>query len=225
LGEEEINKWKGEDPLFVSLGSYCGTAHTHRALGIRKAAFPLDWICSFDGEKVIELMEEDFLHFLNPDFFSEGPSGALLNTNYRLEFLNEGDWSVTSHFEENIKIFLPKCQRRIDRFRKLGDYQGKVFFVRTAYVYSMTDPNRVWKVKENLEITREYSERLYNTLKKRFPHLDFGLIIFNDHDCLKFELEGDFSDSLLMCKVHFSDDASYKAFYTQLLLQKSGIHL
>ena len=211
----EFDQGVGREPLFVSLGSYCITANMHRECGIRKAAFPFDWIVSFDGEKLIELLEEDFLYFLNEDYLKV-QGGSLLNTHYHLEFLNEGDWEAAGR---NIKDFLPKCKRRIDRFRKLANYEGEVFFVRTANLHSFTDSNRIWKIKENIEITREYGERLYAALKQYFPKLNFNLVIVNQYDRPGFEMEGEFSDSLMMARVN-PDPASYKDFYSQLFLSK-----
>jgi hypothetical protein len=210
----ELEQEIGQEPLFVSLGSYCLTANMHRECGIRKAAFPFDWIVSFDGEKLIELLKDDFLHFLNPVFLNVAGQ-ALLNNYYHLEFLNEGDWEDAAY---NVKEFSQKCQRRIDRFRQLNNYRGKVFFVRTAYRHSLTDPHRIWKIKENIEITREYAERLYNTLKIFFPDLDFDLIIMNYHDRAGFEVEKESSDHLLMVRTDGLID-SYRDFYSQLLLE------
>jgi hypothetical protein len=201
-------------PIFVSLGSACKTAHMQRECGIRTAAFPFDWIVSFDGEKLIELLEENFLHFLNPDFLKVSGQ-ALLNEYYHLEFLNEGDWEDA---EYNIKIFILKCQRRINRFIQLKGYQGKVFFVRSANPFSVSDPHRIWRIKENIEITGEYAARLYQTLKNFFPSLDFELIIMNDYKHPGFSREV-FSDHILMVNIENTIDV-YKDFYKQLLLEQ-----
>ncbi len=206
--EQEIS----QEPLFVSLGSHCMTAHMHRECGIRKAAFPFDWIISFDSEKLIDLLEEDFFHFLNPDVLKIS-GDALLNDYYRLEFLNEGDWEDAAY---NIKEFSLKCQRRINRFKQLAKYQGKVFFVRTAHPNSLSDPNRVWKIEENINITYEYAEKLHNTLKKCFPELDFKLIIMNGYDKSGFTVEKRSSNRILMVRIDGIID-SYKDFYFNLL--------
>ncbi len=206
--EQEIS----QEPLFVSLGSSCTTAHMHRECGIRKAAFPFDWIISFDGEKLIDILEEDFLHFLNSRVLRVSGQ-ALLNRYYHLEFLNEGDWEDA---EYDIRAFSEKCQRRIDRFRQLANYRGKVFFVRTACPSSFSDPYRIWKIRENIEITYEYADRLHKALKKYFPELDFELIIVNGQDGPGFSVEERLSDGILMVRM---DDAieSYKSFYFKLL--------
>jgi len=206
--EQEIS----HEPLFVSLGPTCTTAHMHRECGIRKAAFPLDWIISFDGEKLIDILEEGFLHFLNPDVLKVSGQ-ALLNHYYHLEFLNEGDWEDANY---DIRAFSEKCQRRINRFRQLANYQGKVFFVRTAYPYSLSDPHRIWKIEENIEITNEYADKLHKALKKCFPELDFALIIMNAYDESGFLIEEPLSDDILMVRIDGTIE-SYKDFYFKLL--------
>lgn len=201
-----------QEPLFVSLGSVCKTALMHRECGIRKAAFPFDWIVSFDGEKLIEIIKDDFLYFLNPNVLRIAGQ-TLLNDYYCLEFPNEGDWQDAAYAIEG---FITKCQRRIDRFRQLANYSGKVFFVRTAYPYSLSDPNRIWKVKENIDITPEYAEKLYITLRRYFSNLDFQLIIMNGHDKSGFSIEEQFFDHILMVRIDEQID-SYKDFYSKLI--------
>ncbi len=209
---EDIEQQISQEPLFVSLGSTCTTAHMHRECGIRKAAFPFDWIVSFDGEKLIDILEEGFLHFLNPDVLKVSGQ-ALLNHYYRLEFLNEGDWEDANY---DIRAFSEKCQRRINRFKQLANYQGKVFFVRTAYPYSLSDPHRIWKIEENIEITYEYADKLHKALKKCFPGLDFELVIMNGYGESGFLIEEQSSDDILMVRIDGTIE-SYKDFYFKML--------
>ncbi len=200
------------EPLFVSLGSFCTTARMQRECGIRKAAFPFDWIISFDGEKLIELLEEDFLYFLNVDMLKISGQ-SLLNLHYHLEFLNEGDWEDANY---NVKEFTLKCQRRIDRFRQLANYPGKVFFVRTAQPLSLSDPHRIWKFEENVEISYNYAEKLNRALRNYFPKLDFTLIIINGYDKSGFSIEA--SNSILMVRIDDKID-SYREFYSHQILR------
>ncbi len=208
-----IEKERNQEPLFVSLGSACITAHMHRECGIRKAAFPFDWILSCDGEKLINILEENFLHFLNSDVLSIAVGPALLNDYYHLIFLNEGDWEDANY---DIREFSKKCQRRIDRFRQLADYQGKVFFVRTAVPRGSYTPLDTWGIKETSEIGYEYADKLHQALKKYFPDLDFQLIIINKNDQSGFLIEEQSSSDILMVRIDGSGE-SYKDFYSQLL--------
>lgn len=175
-----------QDPLFVSLGSTCEPAHMLRYCELRKFAFPFDWIVSFDGEALIEMLRNDFKNFLKDEYFVPyGLAGHLLNTYYHLEFLHEGDFN--QEFDENLEKLKHKYVRRIDRFKSLKYYRGKVFFIRYAYLYSTTDPNRFYKFEDNLEISKEYALRLHRSLKCIFPNLDFELIIINRSESDRFQ--------------------------------------
>lgn len=215
-----------EEPMFISLGSFCQPSHMLRYCELRKAAFPFDWIMSLDGEALIEILEDDFKYFLSDEYFVPyGPAGHLLNTYYHLEFLHEGDFNG-SQFLPNIMNLKIKYQRRIDRFRQLSNYRGKIIFLRTAFLYSMTDPNRFFKFKETIEITEEYSLRLYKALKNRFPNLNFSLIIINLHDNEEIEVDRRVFDSLLMVRYNPLLDQSvminaFKKFFAKLLEEEA----
>lgn len=169
------------EPLFVSLGSTCEVTHVLRGCGIRKAAFPFDWITTIDAENFLEILSRDFDLFLDESYLwvgNRGP-GPLIHTYYHLEFLHEGDFRGDLYLP-NMEKFQAKYQRRIERFKKLASHKGKVFFIRSAYLHSMTDPHRYYYCADNLEITDEYAWRLYHILQNRFPNLDFTLIIVNN---------------------------------------------
>lgn len=220
---DEVSK----ETLFVSLGSWCGPAGYSGACGLRKAAFPLDWTVSMDGEKLIELIEDGFQHFIDDDFlvpddyvipFASGTT--LLNVYYHIEFVHEGVWREEEYYK-NLDSLKSKYQRRVDRFNKLGEYAGKVFFMRAAYIHSLTDPHRIYKIKENIEISREYSLRLYDALKKRFPRLNFCLIIINPTNELDIVDEERVSDGLIMIRAPTEDESvimpAYSQFFHRLL--------
>ncbi len=165
-----------QEPLLVSLGSTCEVTHHLRYLGLRTAAFPLDWVLSLNNAQLIRLLEEDFVYFNDEEFLS-GYSTLLLNTRYCLVFPHEGNWEVP-FYSESLQNFKSKSQRRIDRFRELGSYQGQVLFFRSACVCA-ENSNAIYTDAENLHISDEYSVELYQTLKNRFPDLNFKLIIMN----------------------------------------------
>ena len=177
-----------EETLFVSLGSYCAPASLARSCGHRKAAFPFDWNISLDGEKLIEILEDRFLNFLNEEYLVPFGWATLLNTYYRLEFVHDGYWE-----EKDVLVYMPilqaKYKRRIERFKNLQQHRGKVFFFRSAYVHSTEDKNRYYKIEENIEISEEYALRLHKALRAFFPNLNFTLIIINNHEqeCVTLE--------------------------------------
>jgi len=75
-----------------------------------------------------------------------------------------------------------KYRRRIERFKTLKNHQGKVIFIRAAYIHSTVDLNRYYTVPENIEISEEYALKLHHALEKYFPDIDFSLIVVNNHD-------------------------------------------
>lgn len=168
-----------EEPLFISLGSNCTPAYVLREIGLRKASYPFDWILSIDGKKLIEILEDNFLHFLDLEYLIPHPvSEILIHKYYHLEFTHEKKAGGLPYFDDNLEQFLGVYQRRIERFRSLNTYPGKVYFVRVPFHLS-THPNYPFHDENNLEISEEYSFRLYEALKMLFPNLDLDLIIFN----------------------------------------------
>ena len=210
-----------EKILFVSLGSYCAPASLTRSCGLRKAAFPFDWNISMDGEKLIEILDQGFLHFLNPNYLVPLSPTTLLNTYYRLEFVHDGNWDE-EHYADFMPLLQSKYQRRIERFKQLNTYKGKVFFLRAAYIYSVEDPHRFYHCEENIEITEEYSLRLYKALGELFPDLDFHLIVINNHEdpCVRTEIN--LHDRLTMVRAPALDEEvmieAYRVFFADLIV-------
>ena len=205
--QKAINQYleTSTDPLFVSLGSTCGPATAMRASGLRKAAFPIDWLFSFDGDKIIEMLDTDFKHFTNPKSLSPFVNGLILNTQYRLEFAHDGIWTK-ANFNQNFQIFQKKYQRRIERFRKLREYHGKIYFVRCAW-YLSTHRNFAFSSRGNIEISEEYAKRLYAALQRYFPKVDIYLVIRNN------PLKNTTGSSKLLGKILILKDNDYDFHY------------
>lgn len=207
-------------PLFVSLGSYCDPARILRACELRTEAYPFDWIISFDGEALIQILNDDFDHFLNDSYFIPfGPVGHLLQSYYHLEFLHEGDFN--HQFSSQLEKLKTKYQRRIDRFRNLKNYSGKLIFIREAFEFSANDPHRFYKFPENIEISDEYALRLYTALKAYFPEQNLTLIISNHHKKDEIEIEKIVSEQILFIRSNPSKDQesktkNYSLFFSQL---------
>ncbi len=200
-----------QETIYVSLGSYCEVGHALRACGLRKAAFPFDWIVSFDGELLITILQDNFQHFLDDNHLVVGDRGPgpLLNTYYHLEFLHDGDFRGEL-FLPTLEKFKTKYQKRIERFKRLADYRGKVVFMRTANEYSLTDPHRYYFCAENVEISDEYAWRLYTVLQQFFPLLNFTLVIINNHDGKDVFVEKKLCDRLVKIRSHPGLDISLK---------------
>ncbi len=178
----------GNNTLFVSLGSSCVPAGLLRYCGMRKVAFPLDWLISIDNEGLIKAIREDFRNFLNEDFLIpdnfllRNASGAsLIHLDYHFEFVHEGDF-FGLEYVQNWQSLMERYQRRIERFNKIAGYPGTVIFLRCSYRMGLTDPHRYFKCKEIIDISDEDAMSLYWTLKERFQTLRFKLVIMNEGD-------------------------------------------
>lgn len=223
-GPEEVCVSEFKEPvLFVSLGSHCEASDVLRNSGVRKAAFPFDWILSSDGKKLIELLQNDFLHFTTPTYLTPVTHSEriLINTYCNVEFHHEGRWK--GEHDYNMDKLIAKYEKRINRFRQLKDYQGKVFFFRFSNPNSMA-PNFSYRCKENLEITEEYSLKLHKALIKYFPHLDFDLIIVNSHRREELKIEKQLLDNLLMIRSNPHQPkplktAAYTDFFNRLVAE------
>ena len=167
---------------YISLGSTCESAHCLKKY-LRNEAYPFDWITTIDSEKFIKIIEDDFKFFLDVNCLlvvNKDPF-ILINNQYNIEFLHEGMFNKEFFFV-NMKKLQEKYNRRIERFRNLKNFTGKVIFFRHSYKYSVSDPWRIFKCNDNLEISDSYSINLYNSLKKYFDKLNFTLIIINNHN-------------------------------------------
>lgn len=181
LQENQLSAHAARGPLFVSLGSSCEVAHQLYHLKLRVAAFPLDWILSIDNSQLIKMLNEDFANFDYEEHLILKRLGinntVLLNTHYSLVIPHEGNWEEPFYLE-TLEKFKSKYQRRINRFREINSFPGKVFFIRAAWPYA-NDPSTIYRDEGNLEISDEYTVELYEVLKNRFPDVDFTLIITN----------------------------------------------
>ena len=193
-----------KETLCVNLGPDCFAA----GYRYRKAAFPFDWVLSLDNERFLEILEDDFRYYLDPTYYGIHTNGAIIHTYYHLEFRHEHD-----------NEFFAKYKRRIEPFRSLNTYQGKVVFLRRGYS-GATDPSLYWPDKETLVISREWAFKLNDVLKKKFPSLNYYIGILNypkDKNyyfqlfdrVFFFELDGDVHDLMEFMVETMENDSGY----------------
>jgi hypothetical protein len=195
-GQEDAGiSFDSKEPLFISLGPDCYFAGFIDQIGYRKASFPFDWLLILDHSGMIKILDEDFKHFLDPSCYSiRTANRALVNHYYHIEFFHEHD-----------NDFIGKYGRRIDRFRRLNNYMGKVFFLRKSYE-GANEPNFYWPSKDLLNISFEHALELKQVLKKRFPNLDFSLVIMNlcdDRSTIKI------IDDIIMINAHIRNPLDF----------------
>jgi hypothetical protein len=208
----------GEAPIFISLGSYCAPAYVLKEMGLRKPTFPFDWILSIDGEKLLEVLEDDFLHFLDLEYLIPGPKSELLgNTYYHLEFSHTKKSNGLPYYYDNEELdkFIASYQRKIERFRNLKSYPGKVYFVRVPCALSTI---ATFKDEKNLEISEEYAIRLYNTLKRRFENIDLSLIIINQSKDVR-EVRKNITENIVMFSLSITP---WESIFKQLIHESSS---
>jgi len=166
-----------EKCTFVSLGSHCHPAFIIKYANRRLAAYPLDWVLSVNGDKIIEMLESKFEYFLDEKFLIPINS-YLTHQYYNIEFAHEGIFSE-ENYHIKIRDFKEKYERRIKRFLALNNEDnGKVYFIRSAWPLS-NNPNYIFNDEKNINISEEYASRLCNALEMIFPDLNFCLVILN----------------------------------------------
>jgi hypothetical protein len=166
------------EPLVISLGPNCGMTGALRDMGLRKAAYPFDWIMSVDLLGLIAMFRDDFAFFFDASYFKVDKGGLLFHHYYHLEFSHEGNFMTTSNFTGQLNALKEKYLRRINRLREVRNHQGPVFFIRASY----TDPkieNPWYHHPCNFEATPECVWALYEALKDFFPDTPFTLLILN----------------------------------------------
>ncbi len=176
-----------ESPLFISLGANCVPANRLRDLNLRQAAFPFDWILSIDDAGLIELINRDFEDFVSGRYFYKDSDGNLKHTLYHLEILYDHEQKEPfrkDSFYPKDEI-LAKYQRRLERLKEIANFGGKVCFIRfvlPSRLYKAAYPAAYW-----FDYSHEINERivaleLRDSLKRRFPLLDFDLIVVSKTD-------------------------------------------
>ena len=68
-GLDKFESISTDEPIFISLGSWCNVAINLRRAGMRHAAFPFDWIASVDCERFLDIFETDFEYFLDDEYY------------------------------------------------------------------------------------------------------------------------------------------------------------
>lgn len=177
--EQKIN-----NPVFISLGCSCEVAHQLRWNGMRDRAFPFDWLLTTNCAGFVALLEDNFKFFMDNRYLSmachNSTYTSLFNNYYYIEFRHDL-YDMDTSFEEHLPFIQEKYEKRIHRFRELGSYPGKVYFIRSAYPPEY-DHSSAIVTEECLALTFSHAKDLRDTLNKLFPYLDFTLVIVNYRD-------------------------------------------
>lgn len=179
---KNINESENVEPIVVSLGCHCAPAMCMTEHGLRKVAFPFDWMFTNNFEGFCRVLSSDFTDFLSEDFLDVHPylPFVVVNKHYGIEFRHDFPRAgpslmssiLDSDWRDHILSIKEKYNRRIARFNQLACHKGKVFFIRMAY-------NSPWPYEWPKVITQSESIILRDILKAKFPQTDFDLIVVN----------------------------------------------
>ena len=181
----KVGAQEEREPLFVSLGSTCQVTSYFRQAGIT-GSFPFDKLLTPDGNGLVSLLRNDFAGFLDQRSLHQDKqfisiNYRVINKRYNIDF--RYDWhDLDDSFEEDLPKIQEKYQKRIDNFRQLANYTGKVYFVRSAYPtgYPLNPNFYLPKLTNDSDIIfSSQAKKLKEVLCQKFPNLDFELIILN----------------------------------------------
>ncbi|MDP1880206.1 MAG: DUF1796 family putative cysteine peptidase [Parachlamydiaceae bacterium] len=159
---------------FISLGRDCEVAFNLRQFNLRRNPYPFDWLASDNFSGIMLAINDDLQYLLNPNllihkgFYIEN---ILYQFKYNHFFPIVGKPLTEEVFESgqivpNFLKFLPYVKSiqniRIENFFKtLSSVNDKIIFIRTH-----ATPNE--------------SEEFVQLIKKKYPNLDFHLVVVHE---------------------------------------------
>lgn len=165
-------------PLFISLGSHCEPSQHLILNNLRSAAFPFDWLLTLNFQGFLSLIEEDFKFFMDQQYLTQDDNKVVINTYYCIDFRHElHDWPDNDFFKHYTEI-KEKYRRRINRFKECKYNKSKVFFIRTAFDLNL-NPHLPTITPDCTKIDKNQANALKDVLCRKFPKLDFYLVIIN----------------------------------------------
>lgn len=189
----------------VSLGYSCNIALDLERFGLRTQSSPFDWVITNDFSKVIKLIEDDFLDFLDDKniYQYRGLYNYYVNTKYDVHFFHDFD-SYHSYYKQVDKIF-NKYTRRIERFY-LSIKSPTLFF-------------RYIKDQEEYDYILENMENILKVLKQHNNENDI-IFICNDEIELKtlkaYKVKRDKNDPI--CRKPFDNNKDLLNFVSSDLI-------
>lgn len=170
-------------PLVISLGSDCQVTAEIREAKLREAAFPFDWVVTEDFESVIQALEDDFKHWLDPAYL-EYKNNQILNTYYGISFVHdfpiigsphmsdEADHTGFGLIDPNFLNYLSpaaeKFKRRFDRLSAALNSNHPIIFIRA-------------------NASPSSARHFVSMMKQKYPTLPFTLVVVSPSKLLNFD--------------------------------------
>lgn len=132
---------------YIPLGCDCSVAFQLHSYGLRKNAYPFDWIRTNNLDDIINILQNNFQFFLDVDKYSvsdkfpcmydddwnddESKNYILKNNKYSIIYPHEIKYDDI--YDVHLESFKKKYQRRIERFSSvIGDEHIKKIFIRIS---------------------------------------------------------------------------------------------
>jgi len=167
--EYEDSGWLHQEKIAISLGSNCTIAMQLNMAQLRHKACIFDW-CLSSVAAIIHCIDNDFKDFFNIENCQLVEPMSVLDTLYNITIKHDFPFQIEMGgsrpgipskdvvYEQYNQTY-NKLMRRIERFRKLKMYQGKLYFIRWG------------------NTTKKEAVALFKTLYKKFKKQDFTLIV------------------------------------------------
>lgn len=183
----------------ISLGFNCTPATVVWQYKLRTASYPFDWIWSHH-DQLYHALEDDLEHFCEPESLQPGSGNNGVLDYYGFQFMHDfptENGILTHNWKDSIPIVYEKYQRRIHRFKEICSGRDKVYFIRYYFV------------------TKAQAITLRNLLIKKYPNLDFTLIVVGPNHELKYDWQQE-----KIINFHYdtldgnADDATWQKIFT-----------
>lgn len=172
-----------EAVCIISLGGDCTVAGALRDSGLRRAAYPFDWMFS-PLESIYDAIVDDFKNFLNPALLKiSDKDERIIFDFYGFGFVHdfptvaappaiaESQSHPWGRFRDDWRDFIQpireKYFRRINRLKSVLNSEDRVILIRFVSVRFPLQSNKT-------------VVKLRNFLLERYPHLDFTLVVVSD---------------------------------------------
>ena len=199
-----------QEEIHMSLGLDCTIAYQLKKHNLRLFALPFDWTKIKNISSLIDIIDNDFFNFLNPDeltlevqsdkFFSihsksnsnskENSLIRIKHKRYNIFFPHE---AISDTFNtSDMKIFIDKYSRRIERFRNiLQNKQNKQIkiYIGLDKISEKSKENLKEKLKESLDRFSNYSNNfvlIFIEYSKYVTHINSNVFFDWKRDYIPF---------------------------------------
>ncbi|ARF10086.1 putative papain-like cysteine peptidase [Indivirus ILV1] len=180
---------------YIPLGSACSIAYQLQKLGLRKCAFPFDWLRIDRLCDITEAIKNEFCNFLkldeveisekfsiiDDDFIENNKKSKIMKNKYGMKFYHDFDANVNDY-----KDVYEKYNRRIVRFIEIVKSPTEICFVRDEIYMNKINVDQVEKF---IEYIKQFNKNIkliiiiHNPKNKKsdiFEYKNKNVIIIND---------------------------------------------